>query len=224
VAADSDSRLLHLGCGLNAAPGWLNIDGSWSAWVARRPWLKAGLGVFGVRIDAAWSRDIVSHDLRNPLPLPDGRFTGVYASHVLEHLYFEEAQRLLKECHRVLEPGGVLRVVVPDLAAIIGEYADGKGFAAAVAADTPADRVNLRLLMHSADAPSLARRLFRVFCDFHSHKWMYDTASLSFHLQQAGFHDIHPCALYDSRLVDIKAVERPDRILGGEGICLEARK
>jgi predicted SAM-dependent methyltransferase len=40
----------------------------------------------------------------------------IYASHVLEHLGYDgELQRALKECHRVLKPGGRLRVAVPDL-------------------------------------------------------------------------------------------------------------
>ena len=46
----------------------------------------------------------------------DGCFAEVYASHVLEHFdYTDELPRVLAEWHRVLAPGGVLRVSVPDL-------------------------------------------------------------------------------------------------------------
>ncbi len=46
----------------------------------------------------------------------DESFTEVYASHVLEHFdYREELPAALQEWHRVLRPGGVLRLSVPDL-------------------------------------------------------------------------------------------------------------
>lgn len=48
--------------------------------------------------------------------LPDSSCSEVYASHVLEHLgYNGEIQRTLNGFHRVLKPGGRLRVSVPDL-------------------------------------------------------------------------------------------------------------
>jgi predicted SAM-dependent methyltransferase len=47
---------------------------------------------------------------------PDGTFAEVYASHVLEHFDYKEALvKALREWHRVLAPGGVLRLSVPDL-------------------------------------------------------------------------------------------------------------
>jgi predicted SAM-dependent methyltransferase len=46
----------------------------------------------------------------------DGCFAEVYASHVLEHFDYNGAlMQVLAEWHRVLAPGGVLRLSVPDL-------------------------------------------------------------------------------------------------------------
>lgn len=46
----------------------------------------------------------------------DGTFTAVYASHVLEHFDYKDAlPRALREWHRVLAPGGVLQLSVPDI-------------------------------------------------------------------------------------------------------------
>ncbi len=66
-------------------------------------------------IDFESSRGALAHDLRAPLPLAADSFDFVYHSHVLEHLEKADARRLLSECHRVLKPGGTVRVVVPDL-------------------------------------------------------------------------------------------------------------
>lgn len=56
------------------------------------------------------------------IPFPDNSFKVVYHSQVLEHIPYEHAPAFIKECYRVLEPGGILRVVVPDLEIIVDEY------------------------------------------------------------------------------------------------------
>jgi predicted SAM-dependent methyltransferase len=85
------SDLLNLGCGSHHHPAWLNVD------------------------LVASDDSVLAHDLQQPLPFPDAGFSAVYHSHVLEHLPRYKAPAFLRECHRVLKPGGVLRVVVPDL-------------------------------------------------------------------------------------------------------------
>ncbi len=96
----SPRGLLNLGCGKQCHPDWLNID------VAKT------------------ADDVVAHDLRKPLPLPDASCAVVYASHVLEHFAKAEAPQFLAECFRVLEPGGIIRIVVPDLEQIARLYVD----------------------------------------------------------------------------------------------------
>lgn len=49
----------------------------------------------------------------------DGR--GIYASHLLEHLYLEDGRTSMTECFCVLQHGGFLRVVVPDLRVVVDE-------------------------------------------------------------------------------------------------------
>jgi Methyltransferase domain len=47
--------------------------------------------------------------------VPDGIAEGVYASHVLEHLSYDDFWIALRNTHRLLKPGGIFRLVVPDL-------------------------------------------------------------------------------------------------------------
>jgi predicted SAM-dependent methyltransferase len=89
---------LHLGCGPNYLPGFLNIDAN--------PQRKVDLWL----------------DVRNGLPFPDGTVTSIYSTHMLEHLYHDELGRLFAECWRVLQPGGGVRFIVPNLETAITAY------------------------------------------------------------------------------------------------------
>jgi len=48
------------------------------------------------------------------LPFDNGSINYIFSEHFLEHLFFDEALSLLKECHRILKPFGVIRTCVPD--------------------------------------------------------------------------------------------------------------
>lgn len=67
------------------------------------------------------------HDLNKPLPFDEGTFDEVFADNVLEHFPWIRALTILKDWIRVLKPGGVIGVVVPDLAHIINGYIHGTG-------------------------------------------------------------------------------------------------
>jgi hypothetical protein len=56
------------------------------------------------------------------VPLPEGAAGCVYHSHILEHLQPELGKKFLRECFRVLAPGGIVRVVVPDLEQSARDY------------------------------------------------------------------------------------------------------
>lgn len=89
---------VNLGCGSRFDPSWVNID------IA-----STGVGV-------------IAHDVSRGIPLPDGSAELVYHSHVLEHIPRENAPQFLRECFRILQPGGILRVAVPDLERIARTY------------------------------------------------------------------------------------------------------
>jgi SAM-dependent methyltransferase len=91
-------RCLNLGCGSSYHHDWINID-----------IVSTGPGV-------------IAHDLHQGIPLPNASCDVVYHSHVLEHTRRSDALSFMQECYRVLKPGGIMRVVVPDLEQICHLY------------------------------------------------------------------------------------------------------
>jgi predicted SAM-dependent methyltransferase len=225
-------KRLHLGCGRNAVDGWVNVDGSWSAILAKVPVVWRALhkiGLLSATQPEVWPRKIRLHNVRRRLPFGPGGFTAVYASHLLEHLYLDEAKTLLRDCHRVLMPGGVIRLVVPDLKTLVMEYLAAIDHGDRLESgpfESPADRLNVRLRFRESSRPQghILQRLYTAMTDFHSHKWMYDSLSLIRHLQEAGFVDVVEMAFGTSRIEGVGDIELPERVLNGEGVCVEGIK
>src|SRR4051812_14467764 len=125
----SDSRaMLNLACGTRMHWGWNNLDFSPYTRLARNPALTSCLRRIGFISSQRSERlsqvdpEIISWDLRKGIPFTPATFDVVYHSHFLEHLEREAGRRLLLECHRVLRPGGIIRVVVPDLQFLASNY------------------------------------------------------------------------------------------------------
>jgi hypothetical protein len=89
---------LNLGCGTRFREDWINID------------------------IAPIHPKIQYWNILNGIPFSNNSFDFVYHSHLLEHIPKYKVSGVLAECYRVLKPGGVIRVVVPDLEAIIRLY------------------------------------------------------------------------------------------------------
>lgn len=87
--SEGDSAKLHIGCGREAIPGWINIDQFPLPGVDRV--LDVGEG------------------------LPFENVRAIYAEHFLEHLPLQQGLAFLRGCRRALAPSGVLRVSTPNL-------------------------------------------------------------------------------------------------------------
>jgi predicted SAM-dependent methyltransferase len=165
--------------------------------------------------------------LRKRLPWSDNSFDAVFSSHLLEHLHRQEALSLLKEAHRVLVPGGLCRMLVPDLRAIVIEYMnEGTVEGDVGVADDPARRMCRRLLMRNETPPrrGMLYRAYTAMTDFHDHKWMYDGPSLVKLMSEAGFVECSQRGFLQSDIPHLDKVESPGRVLNGLGVPVEGRK
>jgi predicted SAM-dependent methyltransferase len=93
---------LNWGCGEHPEPGWLNSD------------IKDVPGI-----------DVVA-DVRAGLPLETGSIDYITSIHALPELPYPDLVPALQELHRVLKPGGVLRLALPDLDRGIAAYQNGE--------------------------------------------------------------------------------------------------
>jgi predicted SAM-dependent methyltransferase len=220
---------VNLGCGPDAPSSWINVDGSWNAWFSNHRRIRRALELVGViraNVGAQWTARPLVHDLTKTLPFEANSVSAIYGSHVLEHLYRAEAQTLLLECFRVLKPGGVIRMVVPDLRAMVASYFEDKGGGSRAGEVLPADLLNERLGFRNPSRPqgNVVFKIYATWKDFHSHKYMYDAESLARYLTNAGFREVQEKGYCESDIPGICEVEREDRVLNGAGVCLEGRK
>jgi SAM-dependent methyltransferase len=128
---------INVGAGLCAAPGWLHVEGSIHGLFAGAPaLLLAVLHRLSSHVRQQMPRpayvqtlqqhDYIFYDLDRGLPFDDNVADYIYSSHVLEHFYQSDADRLIGEMFRVLKTGGMVRVCVPDLAIAVGLYLEGR--------------------------------------------------------------------------------------------------
>jgi predicted SAM-dependent methyltransferase len=91
-------KIINLGCGGKINEAFINVD--------VLPMLPG----------------VIKCDLLSGIPYPDNYFDAAYHSHVLEHFSQDDGKKFIAECYRVLKPGGILRIAVPDLENITRQY------------------------------------------------------------------------------------------------------
>jgi SAM-dependent methyltransferase len=161
IDSTSNELNLHIGCGKGLLPGWVNID------VHPAP---------------------LSMNVLRGLPFRDASARHIYVSHFLEHLFFpRDVKPFLDELRRVLAPGGVVRIVVPDVEQCIEAYTAKDRTFFGSRRETwewwPANPTRLEDFLAYAGAGAEPAYLFE------SHKYGYDFETLQRILGDAGFVD-----------------------------------
>lgn len=168
--------LVNVGCGPQVCEGFLNID------------------LFPAR------PDVLRYDCRRGLPLADSSAAAIKIEHFVEHLEpREELPLVLSDCHRVLEPGGVLRIAVPDAEQYVRAYVT----------DSAAPYAPLGMPSLPSDLPTRMDVLNHVFHQWHEHRWGYDYETLEHRLRRAGFRTVERSAFRRSRLPVLADVDLP---------------
>lgn len=147
---------LHIGCGPKVKKGWINVDLS--------------------------SQADITLDLREPFPFADNSCSIIYSEHFLEHLEYPlHAKSFLRESYRVLEPGGVISIGVPDTEWPIAEYAGTRS----------EDYFRIaKERWHAKWCQTQMEQINYHFRQDGDHRFAYDFATLAQALSKAEFQDI----------------------------------
>lgn len=221
---------LNIGCGLITPSGWINIDSSWNARFAKCPWFKRILvSLHIISPDQAripWPRNIHIHDVREGLSFRDNSAEVIYSSHLLEHLARKDALFFLEQCYRVLAPGGIIRIIVPDLEHFAKQYMERlrQGTKELLIKEPPSDKFleDLWLYEKGSTGENILIRLYKKIYNKNTHKWMYDQYSLTSCLVKCGFENVQRKECYDSLIEDVERLDSPEGFKGT--LCLEAQK
>ena len=191
---------LDIGCGRNTNENLINMDYLWHP-----------------QVDICW-------DITRGLPFADGSMKGIFTEHCLEHFSLPMAFSIMKECHRILGPHGVFRVIVPDGGLYLRLYHQRRSGDASVpfpfeskesfeGVYSPILSVN-RLYYQDRDSPF-------------GHRCMYDFPLLELLLRKIGFTSVRQVG-FRSGLDPVLCVDSENRrceslyveaVVAGGGVC-----
>jgi len=240
---------INLGSNRSGISGWINIDNHVGLRIGSSRFLSAVVrAVLKTRILKYRPTDVIIDpppnlmivDLsKGKLPFDDNTVDYVYTSHFLEHLPRYMTIKLLTDVRRTMKPGGLIRIVVPDLetlAIAYVRYKEGKRSSNPIFAreneeggshQTPVESVNAhfsRYPMPNSVYVGLRGRLAKAFKTFFpnefDHKWMYDFDDMRDALNAVGFKKIKRESLWKGEMPDIKKLDK----LSYESLYVEARK
>jgi predicted SAM-dependent methyltransferase len=149
-------------------------------------------------------------DVTKRFPLPERAFDYVFSEHIIEHVSYLDGVSMLRECLRVLTPGGRIRIATPDLAVLIGLYA--------------------------RERTEMQERYLRWICDHHlsgigkcepsmvinnafrnwGHQFIYDYATIVDVLSDTGFSEVELCRVGDSKDAALRGIESHGKAIGDE--------
>jgi len=177
---------LQIGAGPNILEGWLNTD-----------YYTGSLGV-------------VFLDATKRFPFEDRTFDYIFSEHQIEHLTYKEGLSMLRECYRVLKPGGKIRIATPDIETLIGLHTPEKNdlqqryirwindkFLPEIGVDNDVFVIN---------------NAFRNF----GHQFIYDRATLQSALEEVGLVDITFYATGESHSEALRGIESHGKAAGNE--------
>ena len=208
---ETDMKILNLGCGTMTCdrPEVINIDWSIFLRIKKIKVLNRFIPLFfrGERFERLSSipDNIMVYNLERGIPFASDSVDVVYHSHLLEHLEKNVAEKFLAEAKRVMKPGGIHRIVVPDLEKICKEYImhilsceefpeesnKHDNYIAALIEQC------VRKEAYGTSQQSPSRRFVENFVlgdarrRGETHQWMYDRINLSAKLFNIGYKEVH---------------------------------
>ncbi|HEY7419367.1 MAG TPA: methyltransferase domain-containing protein [Ktedonobacteraceae bacterium] len=178
-------RKLQLGTGTNVLDSWFNTD-------------------------ISPTNEVFFLDSTKPFPFQDATFHYIFSEHHIEHLSYQQGLFTLRECYRVLLPGGKIRIATPNLAVLLHLYT------------TTPDALQQQYMRFITDTflPEIHRvhPAFVINNAFYNwgHRFLYDRATLQSAMEEAGFVDITDAVPGESDDEQLCGIEKHGEFIGHE--------
>jgi len=181
-------RKLQIGAGSNILDGWLNTN------------------------SPKFSRKVIFLDATKQFPFDDSTFDYIFSEHQIEHLTYEEGLFMLRECLRVLKPGGKIRIATPSLEMLFGLHVPVKSARQQYYIKWVVDKF--------VPGVSTYREAFVINNAFYNyqHRFLYDQSTLQGALEEAGFVDVTPYPVGQSDDEILRGIEHHGSFIGDEEI------
>ena len=200
-------KKVNLGCGLHCLSGWLNIDGSLTSLLGtnidilnKLLYKVAGSSAyydFNHFNDVIKNKKLYWRNLSNGIPLNDNSIDVLFSSHFLEHLTKKKGEQFLNDVYRIMKPGGLVRILVPDLDIAIQKFNQGE------------INETLDLFFYTSEE-----------ADFSAHKYNYTFGSLKTKLEEIGFKNVVRQSHQNGECPDIEFLD----IYPDHSLYVEAKK
>ncbi|OQW96715.1 MAG: hypothetical protein BWK74_07880 [Desulfobacteraceae bacterium A6] len=193
---------LHLGCFDRSLNGWVNTDITPHVFLAKIPGITFLLFKIGVLSRQRYEQHkqgifrVVRYlNVAKRFPYADATFDYIFCSHLLEHLYPDQANFCIKEIFRVSNNGGVVRISVPDLDKVVASY----------------DSNNPDKFLEGIFEGKQKR-------DKNRHHWHYNESSLTKLLIDAGFSVAYRCKFREGKCADLTLTDNRSESLFMEAV------
>ena len=188
--ANRSNIYANLGCGDAGLPGdWVNIDFS------------------------IYHNVTHAFDCRKELPFADNTVKGIFCEHFFEHIdYYDEVPYFLANCYRSLQPGGTLRIIVPNAEEyLIGYCQQGWDY---LKKTRPLDD-NLKDGLMGMQYETKMQLINEVFRQNGEHKYAWDFETMKLAMEKAGFSKIYKMEYmesHDAKLAIDQLVRKPESL------------
>ncbi len=200
---------LNLGSSTDNPPRWIGISGGIAIFFVNLPalFLRIAFSFSGRRKKQSFrefylqvkNTRVLHYNLFYGIPFRDDCIPNIFSSHFFEHLSYESSVFLLTESYRVLEPGGVIRILVPSLNDQVQKIEE------AVSAFHKGDR---KLIQSFVTEP------YTEFMDsFSRHRYMYTIDTLKKIIEDAGFVEVKERKEGEGLLPDLALLEKRKSII-----------
>jgi predicted SAM-dependent methyltransferase len=181
--SDNAVRKVQLGTSHSPVAGWLNTD------------------------LLPCSPEVVYLDATRRFPFEDSTIDYVFSEHVIEHIEYQGALEMLRECYRVLRPGGKMRMSTPDLRVLVGLLSNEKTASQSFYIDF-ATRKFLPGITYCKEV-FVINNAFRAW----GHQFLYDRQTIETTMRTIGFENIRYYRPGESDDENLKGIESHGRVM-----------